>query len=111
MKCYPGIGRPLPSEQLQRCGAINTNGYQALGDGLLPSEAQDSELENLEPTDLLPDLLPQLEDAFKAESWIEASHKGGEDSKLTSIEYKAEKVSFFFFPPMPFLPDVMAELN
>lgn len=94
MKCYPNVGRPLPSEQPQCCGAINTNGYQALGDGLLASEAQDSKLESLETTDLLPDLLPQLEDTFKAESWIEASQKGCDDSNPTSREYKAENVSF-----------------
>lgn len=98
MSCYPSIVSHLPSEQTQSCGVINTNGFQALGDSLLPSDAQDEDLDGLEPPDLLPDLLPQLEDAFRQQdesncSWADSiQEKGHEYRKPPPIEYKEEKV-------------------
>lgn len=108
MSCYPSMASQLPSEQPQSCGAINTNGYQALGDNLLPSEAQDGDLQGLEPPDLLPDLLPQLEAALSQQdesncSWAESSQeRGHEHRKPPPVEYKEEKVihccgSIFWF--------------
>ncbi|XP_037549877.1 putative mediator of RNA polymerase II transcription subunit 26 [Nematolebias whitei] len=97
VSCYPSIASQLLPQQPLSCGAINTNGYQAFRDDFLPSEAQDGDLEQLEPPDLLPDLLPQLEDDFTKQdkssfSWVEASQKNGyEDRKLTSFECKDEK--------------------
>lgn len=99
MSCYPSMASQLPSEQPQSCGAINTNGYQALGDNLLPSEAQDGDLEGLEPPDLLPDLLPQLEAALSQQdesscSWADSSQeRGHEHRKPLPVEYKEEKVT------------------
>ena len=111
MSCYPTMAIRLPSEQPQSCGAINTNGYQALGDGLLTSEAQDGDLEGLEPPDLLPDLLPQLEVALSQQdesncSWASSSfssslERGHEHRKPPPVEYKEEKVikSLYIFDP------------
>lgn len=102
MNCYPSIVSHLPSEQPRSCGAINTNGYQALEDSLLSSGAQHGDLEGLEPTDLLPDLLPQLEDAFRQQeescySWVDSSQeKGYENGIPASFEYKDEKVICLF---------------
>lgn len=98
MSCYPSMSSQLPSEQPQSCGAINTNGYQALGDSLLTSDAQDEDLEGLEPPDLLPDLLPQLEAALSQQddsncSWANSSvERGHEDRKPPPVDYKEEKV-------------------
>lgn len=98
MNCYPSMSSHLPSEQPQSCRAINTNGYQALGDTLLPSEAQDGDLEGLEPPDLLPDLLPQLEAALSQHdesncSWVDSSQeRGHEHRKPPPVDYKEEKV-------------------
>lgn len=98
MSCYSSMASQLPSEQPQSCGAINTNGYQALGDNLLPSEAQDGDLEGLEPPDLLPDLLPQLEAALSQHdesncSWADSSHeRGHEHRKPPPVAYEEEKV-------------------
>lgn len=97
MSCYPSMASHLPSEQPQSCGAINTNGYQALGDNLLPSGNQDGDLEGLEPPDLLPDLLPQLEAALSQDesncSWANSSQgRGHEHGKPPLVEYKEEKV-------------------
>lgn len=100
MNCYTMPGQ-LPSEQPQSCGAINTNGYQALGDSFLPSEAQDGDLEGLEPPDLLPDLLPQLEAALSQEdesncSWADSSQERGHGHKNPPpVEVKEEKVTQF----------------
>lgn len=99
MSCYPIMASQLPSEQPQSCGAINTNGYPALGDSLLPSETQDGDLEDLEPSDLLPDLLPQLEATLSQQvelnssSWANSSQgRGHEHRKPSHVEYKEEKV-------------------
>lgn len=98
MSCYPSVATRLPSEQPQSCGAINTNGYQGFGDSLLPSGAQDGDLEGLEPPDLLPDLLPQLEAALSQQdesncSWADTSQeREHEHRKLPLVEYKEEKV-------------------
>lgn len=98
MSCYASIASHLPSEQPQSCGAINTNGFQALGDSLLPSGAQDGDLEGLEPPDLLPDLLPQLEAALSQQdesncSWADSSQeRGHEHRKSPPVENKDEKV-------------------
>uniref|UniRef100_A0A3B5LZE4 Uncharacterized protein n=1 Tax=Xiphophorus couchianus TaxID=32473 RepID=A0A3B5LZE4_9TELE len=100
VSCYPSMTNHLPSEQQISCGVINTNGYQAFGDNIMPSEAQDGDLEALDPPDLLPDLLPQLEDAFRQQdesscSWFDSSQKKGhENRKSTAIECKEEKVIF-----------------
>lgn len=96
MRCY-NIASQLPSEQSQSCGAINTNGYQALGDSFLPSEAQDGDLEDLEPPDLLPDLLPQLEAALSQQdgsncSWVSSSQERGHEQKPPPVVFKEEKV-------------------
>lgn len=96
--CYPNMATRLPHEQPQSCGAINTNRYQELGDNLLPSVSQDGDLEGLEPPDLLPDLLPQLEAAFSQQdesncSWADCSQDmGHENRKPPFVEYKEEKV-------------------
>lgn len=98
MSCYSSMTSQLPSERPQSCGAINTNGYQALGDNLLPSGTQDGDLEGLEPPDLLPDLLPQLEAALSQQdesscSWANSSQeRGHEHRKPPLVEYKEEKV-------------------
>lgn len=98
MCCYPSMVSQLPSEQPQSCGAINTNGYQALGDNLLPSDAQDGDLVGLEAPDLLPDLLPQLEAALSQPdesncSWADSNQeRGHEHRKPPPVEYKEEKV-------------------
>lgn len=92
----------MPSEQPQSCGAINTNGFEALGDDLLPSDAQDGDLEGLEPPDLLPDLLPQLEAALSQGddsncSWVESSQeRGHEPRKSPPVEFKEEKVLQYY---------------
>lgn len=102
MSCYPSMARQPPSEQPQSCGAINTNGYQALGDNLLPSEAQDSDLEGLEPPDLLPDLLPQLEVALNHQdksngSWADSSKEWGhEHRRQPPVKHKEEKVTLYY---------------
>uniref|UniRef100_A0A665VDA6 DNA helicase n=1 Tax=Echeneis naucrates TaxID=173247 RepID=A0A665VDA6_ECHNA len=102
MSCYPSMTSQMPSEQPQSCGAINTNGYNALGDSLLPSEGQHGDLEGLEPPDLLPDLLPQLEAALSQQddsncSWANSSLEGGlQHRKPPPVEYKEEKVIQFF---------------
>eukprot|EP00064_Thunnus_orientalis_P012375 superscaffoldBa00001890_g12410 len=98
MSCYPSMASQLPSEQPQSCVAINTNGFQALGDNLLPSGAQDGDLEGLEPPDLLPDLLPQLEAALSQQdesncSWADSNHeRGHEHRKSPPVENKDDKV-------------------
>lgn len=103
MSCYPSMNSQLPSEQPQSCGAsgvsaTNTNGYQALGESLLPSEAEGGDLEGLEAPDLLPDLLPQLEAAFSQQdesncSWASGGQEKGEgERKSAPVEYKEEKV-------------------
>lgn len=99
MRCYPNMTGHLPPEQPQSCRVINTNGYQALGDSLLPSAAHDADFDGLEPPDLLPDLLPQLEHAFKQEdksncSWADATQEMGiEYRKPSPIEYNEDKVT------------------
>lgn len=104
VSCYPSIASHLPPKQPLSCGAINTNGYQAFRDNFLPSEAHDGDMEELEPPDLLPDLLPQLEDDFTKQdkssfSWVESSQKNGyEDRKLTAFECKDKKVNIIFLP-------------
>ncbi|XP_010777254.1 transcription factor SPT20 homolog [Notothenia coriiceps] len=97
MICYPSLASQLPSEQPQSCGAINTNGYQALGDNLQPPQAQDGDLEGLEPPDLLPDLLPQLEAALSQQdesnhSWADSRQERGRKHKKPHVEYEEEKV-------------------
>lgn len=98
MSCYSSMATQPPSEQPQSCGAINTNGYQALGNNLLPSGAQDGDLEGMEPPDLLPDLLPQLEAALSQQdesncSWADSSQeREHEHRKPPLVEYKEEKV-------------------
>lgn len=105
MNCYSGMAGQQPSEQpRQNCGATNTNGYPALEDHLLPSDTQDGDLEDLEPSDLLPDLLPQLEatlsqqDESNSNSWADSSHGiGHEHSKASLVGYEDEKVNHYFF--------------
>ncbi|KAK5600400.1 hypothetical protein CRENBAI_023582 [Crenichthys baileyi] len=98
VSCYPSMTNHLSSEPHTGCGVINTNGYQTFGDNVLTSVAQDGDLEGLDPPDLLPDLLPQLEDAFRQQdesscSWVDFSQKNGhENKKPTAIECKDEKV-------------------
>lgn len=98
MSCYTSMASQLPSEQPQSCGAINTNGYQALGDNLLASEVQDGDLDGLGPPDLLPDLLPQLEAALSQQdesnrSWTDSNpERGHEQRKQPPVVYKEEKV-------------------
>lgn len=100
MRCY-NITSQLPSEQPQSCGAINTNGYQALGESILPPEAQDGDLEDLEPPDLLPDLLPQLEAALSQHdgsncSWASSSQEREHEHKEPPpVVYKEEKVKLY----------------
>lgn len=100
MRCY-SIASQLPSEQPQSCGAINTNGYQALGESILPSEDQGGDLEDLEPPDLLPDLLPQLEAALSQQdgsncSWASSSQEREHDHKKPPpVVYKEEKVKLY----------------
>lgn len=100
MRCYSMASR-LPSEQPQSCGAINTNGYQAMGENFLPAEAQDGDLEDLEPPDLLPDLLPQLEAALSQQdgsncSWANSSQEREHDHKKPPpVVYKEEKVKLY----------------
>lgn len=102
MRCFPNMAGQMPSEQPQSCGAINTNGFEALGDDLLPSDAQDGDLEGLEPPDLLPDLLPQLEAALSQGddsncSWGESSQeRGHEPRKSPPVEFKEEKVLQYY---------------
>lgn len=98
---YPNIASHLPSEQPLSSRTINTNGYQTFEDDFLQSEAQDGNFEELEPPDLLPDLLPQLENDFREQNkssflWIESSQKNGhEDRKPTYFEGSEEKVKCF----------------
>lgn len=72
------------------------NGYQTLGEGLLSSGAHDGDLDDLEPPDLLPDLLPQLEVALSQQdetkcSWTTSSQEGGhEHRKPPPDEYQKE---------------------
>lgn len=110
MRPYPNITTHLPSEQPQSCRVINTNGYQALGDSLLPSAAHDEDLDGLEPPDLLPDLLPQLEHVFKQEDksncgWTDTTQEIGiEYRKPSPIEYSEDKVThFILFVPKAFV--------
>lgn len=97
MSCYSNVANQLPSEQPQGCGAIN--GYQEFGDDLLPSEGHDGNLGDLEPPDLLPDLLPQLEAALSQHdesscSWADSSQEVGQDHRRPPpVEYKEEKVT------------------
>lgn len=90
------MASPLASEQPQSCGAISVNGYQALGDGLLSSGAHAGDLDDLEPRDLLPDLLPQLEAALSQQdeskcSWTTSSQeRGHEHRKPPPDEYNKE---------------------
>lgn len=101
MSFYPAVSGQLPSEQPRRsCGAANTNGYPALGDQLLPSGVQHGDLEELEPSDLLPDLLPQLEatlsqqDQSSSGSWADSSHsRGHEPRRVSLVDYKDAKVN------------------
>lgn len=96
MNCYSSMASPLSSEQPQSCGAISVNGYQALGDGLLSSGAHAGDLDDLEPPDLLPDLLPQLEAALSQQdetkcSWTTSSQeRGHEHRKPPPDEYNKE---------------------
>uniref|UniRef100_A0A674MHI4 Chromodomain helicase DNA binding protein 9 n=1 Tax=Takifugu rubripes TaxID=31033 RepID=A0A674MHI4_TAKRU len=96
MNCYSSMASPLSSEQPQSCGAIGVNGYQALGDGLLSSGAHAGDLDDLEPPDLLPDLLPQLEAALSQQdetkcSWTTSSQeRGHEHRKPPPDEYNKE---------------------
>lgn len=98
MSCYPSMINHLPSDQPQSCRTTNTNGYQAQGDSLLQSQAQDGDLESLEPPDLLPDLMPQLEAALSQQdesncSWAEScKERGGEDRKPPPLEIRGGKV-------------------
>lgn len=100
VSCYPSMTNHLPSEQHMSCRVINTNGYQAFGDNILPPEPQDGGLEGLDAPDLLPDLLPQLEDAFRQQeesscSWVHSSQKKEhENGKPTTTEHKDEKVKY-----------------
>lgn len=96
MSCYSDMASPLPSEQPQSCVATSVNGYQALGDSLLSSGAHDGDLDDLEPPDLLPDLLPQLEAALTQQnetkcSWTASSQeRGHEHRKPPPEEYNEE---------------------
>lgn len=86
MSCYSSMASPLASEHPQSCGAISVNGYQALGEGLLSSGAHDRDLDDLEPPDLLPDLLPQLEAALSQQderkcSWTTSSRERGQEHR------------------------------
>lgn len=97
MSCYSGMAMPLPSEQPQSCVAINVNGYQALGDNLLSSGAHVEDLDDLEPPDLLPDLLPQLEAALTQKnetkcSWITSNQERGHGHRKPSPEEYNEEV-------------------
>lgn len=106
MSYYPAVSGQLPSEQPRgSCGAANTNGYPALGEHLLPSDAQHGDLGELEPSDLLPDLLPQLEatlsqqDQSSSGSWVDSSHGRGHEPRKTSlVDYKDAKVNQLLSP-------------
>ncbi|XP_061670635.1 chromodomain-helicase-DNA-binding protein 9 isoform X3 [Syngnathoides biaculeatus] len=97
MSCYPSVAHHLPSEQPQHCGDINTNGYPSLGDNLLASEAQDEHLAGLEPPDLLPDFLPQLEAALSQPdqsncSWVDSNQAWGPEHRTqTPVGQKEEE--------------------
>lgn len=104
MNFYPAVSGQLPSEQPRRSCGANTNGYPALGDHLLPSGAQHGDLEELEPSDLLPDLLPQLEATLSQQhqsnsgSWADSSHgRGNEPRKASLVDYKDAKVNQLLF--------------
>lgn len=96
MSCYPGMDSPLPSEQPQSCVAISVNGYQALGDSLLSSGVHAGDLDVLEPPNLLPDILPQLEAALTQQNetkclWTASSQeRGHERRKPPPEEYNKE---------------------
>lgn len=95
MSCYSGMVSSLPSQQPQGCVPIGVNGYQALGDGLL-SSAHAGDLDGLEPPNLLPDILPQLEAALTQQnetkcSWTASSQeRGHEHRKPPPEEYNVE---------------------
>lgn len=101
MSCYSGMASPLPSEQPQSCVAISVNGYQALGDSLLSTGAHDGDLDDLEPPDLLPDLLPQLEAALTQQnetkcSWTTSSQERGREHRKPPPEKRNEEVGNIF---------------
>lgn len=105
MSCYPSVASQLPSEQPQNCESAGTpatttttsNGYQALEERLLPSEAQAGGFEGLQAPDLLADeLLPQLEAALGQQdesncSWTNGSQEEGEDYKQSPpVDYEEQ---------------------
>ncbi|XP_061922912.1 chromodomain-helicase-DNA-binding protein 9-like isoform X2 [Entelurus aequoreus] len=100
MSCYSSTTRQMPSEQPRSCGAANTNGYPSLGDNLLASEAQDVHLGGvLEPPDLLPELLPQLEAAISQQdqsntSWVDSNQAWGPEHRTPLPVKQREEVMY-----------------
>lgn len=94
---YSNLASQLGSEHPQPCRAVVTNGCQALGDVILPLEAQDGDMVGLEPPDLLPDLLPQLEAALSQQdesncSWADSRLARRDEQRKPPVECKEEKV-------------------
>lgn len=96
-RCYPNMVNHSSFGQQQSCQAIATNGYQALRGNLQQTEAQDGVLESLDPPDLLPDILPQLEAALSQQeesncSWTDSIQERGHETKAPPVECNEEKV-------------------
>uniref|UniRef100_A0A3B4BES7 Uncharacterized protein n=1 Tax=Periophthalmus magnuspinnatus TaxID=409849 RepID=A0A3B4BES7_9GOBI len=90
--CYPTMVNHSSFDPRQSFGVANTNGYQV---NLQQTDAHSGVLEAHD--DLLPDILPQLEEAFIQQeesscSWSESIQEMGQDSKAPPVEYPETKV-------------------
>ena len=103
MSCYPSAA----SSQLlpglaQSCGVTavpDRNGrLPVLGESTAQAVAPGGDFEGLEPPDLLPDLLPHLEEALSQHGGSNSSWDNGSQEKklivrnIPLVEYKEEKV-------------------
>ena len=102
MSCYPSAA----SSQLlpgltQSCGLTavpDRNGCRSLVESTVQPVAPGGDFEGLEPPDLLPDLLPHLEEALSQHGGSNSSWDNGSQEKklivrnIPLVEYKEEKV-------------------
>lgn len=101
MSCYPSAVSQLLPGLSQNCGVTavpDSNGCQSLGESTVQPVAQGGDFEGLEPPDLLPDLLPHLEEALSQHGGSNSSWDNGSQEKklivrnIPLVDYKEEKV-------------------
>lgn len=101
MSCYPSAASQLLPGLSQNCGVTavpDSNGCQSLVESTVQPVAQRGNFEGLVPPDLLPDLLPHLEEALSQHGGSNSSWDNGSQEKkrnvrnIPLVEYKEEKV-------------------